>query len=95
MKPTPSILSDRPVPVRRRWAVGLVLLLLITGLGTCLTRPDAPTLAEAPPPSASVVVPPCNAAPHPVVEIVLPSNHADTTIEISSSTDLYLSLIHI
>ena len=60
MKPTPSILSDRPVPVRRRWAVGLVLLLLLGGLGTCLTRSDAPPLAEAPPPPplASVVVPP-------------------------------------
>ena len=90
MKPTPSILSDRPVPVRRRWAVGLVLLLLLGSLGTCLTRSDAPALAEAPPPPASVVVPPCNAAPLPVVEIVLPANHADTTIEISSSTDLHV-----
>ena len=90
MKPTPSILSDRPVPVRRRWAVGLVLLLLLGSLGTCLTRSDAPPLAEAPSPPASVVVPPCNAAPLPVVEIVLPANHADTTIEISSSTDLHV-----
>lgn len=92
MKPTPSILSDRPVPVRRRWAVGLVVLLLLGSLGTCLTRSDAPPLAEAPPPPppASVVVPPCNAAPLPVVEIVLPANHADTTIEISASTDLHV-----
>ena len=59
MKPTPSILSDRPVPANRRRAVGLVLLLLIVGLGTCLTRPATPPLAEAQPPSpASVVVPP-------------------------------------
>lgn len=88
MKPTPSILSDRPVPVNRRWAVGLVLLLLLGSLGTCLTRSDAPPLAEVPSPPASVVVPPCNAAPLPVVEIVLPPNHVDTIIEISASTDL-------
>ena len=90
MKPTPSILSDRPVPANRRRAVGLVLLLLIVGLGTCLTRPDTPTLVQAPTPPVSVVVPPGNAAPLPVVEIVLPANHADTTIEISSSTDLHV-----
>ena len=90
MKPTPSILSDRPVPVRRRWAVGLVLLLLLGSLGTCLTRSDAPPLAEAVPPATSVVVPPVNSVPLPVVEIVLPANHADTTIEISGSTDLHV-----
>ena len=90
MKPTPSILNDSLVPVRRRWAVGLVLLLLLGSLGTCLTRSDAPPLVEVLAAPASVVVPPLNSAPLPVVEIVLPANHADTTIEISSSTDLHV-----
>lgn len=90
MKPSPSILSDRPVPTSRRWAVGLAVLLLLVGLGTCLQRSDAPPLVEATLLPSSVVVPPFNSTPLPVVEIVLPANHADTTIEISASTELHV-----
>lgn len=90
-KPTQPILNDRPVPVRRRGVIALLFLLLLLG-GVALLRQPANTepVAAAESVIESVVQPPVAACAPPVSRFVLPAHHADTTLEISSSTRLFV-----
>ena len=91
MKPTQPILNDRPVPVRRRGVIALLLIFLLIGGIALLRRPlNADPVAVAEPLIESAVQPPVPTCAPPVSRFVLPAHHADTTLEISASTRLFV-----
>ncbi len=89
---TPN-LSDRSGQKKRR-NVTIVLLVLLFIAGISVISKFQPTEDQDPAfsvvPMSSAVQPPFDEASLPVTTITLPSQHADTTIEVSISTQLHI-----